>query len=117
MCPNDFQAESAGTKTAGVDLGIYNFATVSYNGEQAHLYPGNVLKEDEYCFQKELSKCDDSSSRKATRLQEKRSARRTHYIHAVTIDIIQYCVEKNIGTFRVGNPKHIREDENGDPRD
>lgn len=117
VCRHEFQAESAGTKTAGVDLGICNFAAVSYNSEQAHLYPGNALKEDEYYFAKELAKCNDSSSRKATRLQEKRSARRSHYIHAVTTDIIRHCVEKNIGTLRVGNPKYIREDENGVPRD
>jgi len=117
VCEHEFQAESPGEKTAGVDLGIVNFAAVSINGEQAHLYPGNAFKEDEYYFAKQIAKCNDSASRKATRLQDKRRARRVHYIHAVTKHIIEQCVAAGVGTLRVGNPKHIREDADGEPRD
>ena len=31
--------------------------------------------------------------------------------------IIETCVENTVGTLRVGNPKYIREDADGEPRD
>nr|WP_245180913.1 transposase [Halomicroarcula amylolytica] len=52
-------AQRPGNKSAGADLGICNFAAVSYSTEEADLYPSNRLKRDEYYFPKEITKCDD----------------------------------------------------------
>ena len=41
-----------GDRVAGIDLGICNFAAVAV-GDDALLYPGGALKEDDYYFQKE----------------------------------------------------------------
>jgi putative transposase len=108
-------AVSPGDSVAGIDLGICNVAAVSF-GDEALLYPGGALKEDEYYLLKERAKCDDSASRKSCHLDEKRTARRTHFLHTLSKDIIAECVERRIGTLVVGKLAGIRDDENGDPK-
>ncbi len=106
-------ADPPGDSVAGIDLGICNFATVSY-GDEAMLYPGGALKEDEYYFAKKRAETDDSASREARRLDHKRTDRRTHFLHTLSKDIVAECVERGVGTIVVGDLTGIREDENGD---
>ncbi|PSP56685.1 transposase, partial [Halobacteriales archaeon QH_7_66_36] len=91
------------------DLGICNFAAVAV-GDDALLYPGGALKEDDYYFQKERAKCDDSDSQKARRLDRKRDERRAHFFYAVSTDIVAECAARNVGTIVVGDLSGIRED-------
>ena len=105
VCKHEIEADSPGDKTAGIDLGISNFAAVSYSTGDHELYPGNALKTDERYFAKEIAKCNSSRSNKALRLRKKRSERRSHYLHAVTKHIVTECVERGIGTIAVGNSK------------
>ena len=117
VCKHEIKAESPGDKTAGIDLGISNFAAVSYSTGDHELYPGNALKTDERYFGREIAKCNSSRSNKALRLRRKRSERRAHYMHAVTRHMINECVERGVGTIAVGNLRGIREDdETGEPR-
>jgi len=51
VCRTTIDPEPPGDEVAGVDLGICNFAAVSFGGESV-LYPGGALKEDEYYFTK-----------------------------------------------------------------
>jgi putative transposase len=104
-----------GDRVAGIDLGICNLATVSY-GDEAVLYPGGALKEDEYYFAKKRAETDDSTSREARRLDRKRTARRTHFLHTLSKDIVAECLERNVGTIVVGDLGGIREDEDGNAR-
>jgi putative transposase len=108
--------ESPGNGMAGIDLGICNFAAVSF-GDESVLYPGGALKEDEYYFLKKTAACDDPSSREARRVAQKRTARRTHFLHTAAADIIAECRDRNVGTLIVGKLAGIRDDENGDPKD
>jgi putative transposase len=110
VCQHEIEAEPPGDETAGVDLGISNFAAVSYSTGDHELYPGNALKTDERYFAKEIAKCNSSRSNKALRLRRKRSERRSHYLHAVTKHIVAECVERGVGTIAVGNLEGIRED-------
>jgi putative transposase len=107
--------ESPGNRTAGIDLGICNLVTVSY-GDEAVLYPGGALKEDEYYFLKKRAETDDSASREAKRLDTKRTDRRTHFLHTLSKDIVAECVERGVGTIVVGKLAGIRDDENGTPK-
>ena len=102
-----------GTESAGVDLGICNFAAVAYSTEEADLYPGNRLKQDGYYFPKEIAKCDDSGGDRATRLYHKWSERRTHFFHSLAKHIVQRCVERDVGRINVGDLEGVRKDENG----
>jgi len=116
VCRKTIDPDPPGDKTAGVDLGICNFAAVSFGGDSV-LYPGGALKEDEYHFAKKKAECDDSSSREAARLDRKRTDRRTHFLHALSKDIVAECVERGVGTVAVGDLGGIREDgETGDAR-
>ena len=81
VCRTVIDPEPPGDEVASVDLGIYNFAAVSFGGESA-LYPGGALKEDEYYFTKKKAQCDDSSSHEAARLDRARTGCRTHFSHA-----------------------------------
>jgi len=118
VCKDKIETPTApGTETAGIDLGICNFATVAYSTEDADLYPGNRLKQDGYYFSKRLARCDDSGSEQATRLNQKKSARRTHYFHTLSKHIVERCVDEGIGTIVVGDLSDIREDEeNGESK-
>jgi putative transposase len=111
VCTHEPAAEPPGEETAGVDLGIVNVAAVSYSTGDTELYPGHALREDEYYLQKELAKCTDSTSRRATRLQETRSGRRAHYLHTITTDIIDTCVDRGVGELFVGDLHGIRDED------
>jgi putative transposase len=116
VCRHDIDVpESSGNSVAGIDLGICNFAAISF-GDESLLYPGGALKEDEYYFLKEKATCDDASSRAARRLDQKRTGRRTHFLHTMSSDIIAECLDRNVGTLIVGKLAGIREDENGDTK-
>ena len=114
ICKDEIETPDApGTETAGIDLGISNFAAVAYSTEESELYPGNRLKQDGYYFPKEIANCDDSSGDKATRLHAKWSERRTHFFHSLAKHIVERCVEKGVGRINVGDLEGVREDEAG----
>jgi len=114
VCKHEVETPDApGTETAGVDLGICNFAAVAYSTEDADLYPGNRLKQDGYYFPKEIAKCDDSDGEEATRLHAKWSERRTHFLHSLAKHIVEKCTEKGVCRINVGKLAGVREDENG----
>jgi putative transposase len=117
VCKHEIEAESFGDETAGIDLGISNFAAIAYSTGDHELYPGNALKTDERYFAKEIAKCNSSRSNEALRLRRKRSERRSHYLHAVTRHIVTECVEHGVGMVAVGNLEGIRENgDTGEPR-
>ncbi|TKX50323.1 transposase [Halorubrum sp. ASP121] len=117
VCKDEIETPDApGTESAGVDLGICNFAAVAYSTEEADLYPGNRLKQDGYYFPKELAKCDDSGGERATRLHKKWSERRTHFFHALAKHIVERCIENDVGRINVGKLAGVREDENGESK-
>ena len=107
-------SESPGEQTVGVDLGITNFAALAYEDGHSELYPLNCLKQDDYYFSKRIARCDDSNSEQATRLNHKKSERRTHYFHTLSKHIVERCVEDGIGTIVIGDLSDIREDEESD---
>ena len=103
--------DAPGEKTVGVDLGINNFAALAYEDGHSELYPLNCLKQDDYYFSKRIAQCDNSNSEQATRLNHKKSARRTHYFHTLSKHIVQRCVDEEVGTIVVGDLFGIREGE------
>jgi len=117
VCKDEIETPDApGNETAGIDLGISNFAAVAYSTEDADLYPGNRLKQDGYYFPKEIAKCDDSGSERATQLHKKWSERRTHFFHSLAKHIVDQCVEKSVGRINVGELENVREDEDGESK-
>jgi len=117
VCKDEIETPTApGNETAGIDLGISNFAAVAYSTEDADLYPGNRLKQDGYYFPKEIAKCDNSGGERATRLHHKWSERRTHFFHSLAKHIVQRCVEKSVGRINVGDLEGVRKDEDGDSK-
>ena len=105
-------ADSSGEKTAGVDLGICNTAAVSV-GDETLLYPGNALKEDAHYFRQEEydTEGENGPSTHAEWARQKKSRRQTHYLHALSKDIVDQCADRGVETIAVGHPKDIRADE------
>jgi transposase len=117
VCKHEVETPDApGSGTAGIDLGVCNFAGVSYSTEDAELYPGNRLKQDGYYFPKEIAQYDDSGGQEVTRLHHKWSERRTHFFHSLAKHIVEQCVERGVGRINVGKLAGIREDENGNSK-
>ena len=110
VCRVEIDPDPSGDEVAGVDLGICNLAAVSF-GDEGVLYPGGALKEDEYWFHKKRAECDDSASAEAERLDRKRTERRSHFLHALSKDIIERCAERSVGTIVVGDLSGIRDGE------
>ena len=114
VCTDEVETpEAPGNETAGVDLGICNFAAVAYSTDEADLYPGNRLKQDGYYFPKEIAKCDDSGGDRATRLHHKWSERRTHFFHSLAKHIVQRCIEKGVGRINIGDLNGVRKNADG----
>jgi putative transposase len=105
-------ADSSGEKTAGVDLGICNTAAVSV-GDESLLYPGNALKEDAHYFRQEEydTEGETGPSAHAEWARRKKSRRQTHFLHALSKDIVEQCADRDVETIAVGHPKDIRADE------
>ena len=117
VCTDEVETPDApGNETAGVDLGICNFAAVAYSTDEADLYPGNRLKQDGYYFPKEIAKCDDSGGDRATRLHHTWSERRTHFFHSLAKHIVQRCIEKGVGRINIGDLDGVREDADGESK-
>ncbi len=112
VCRHEIDSDPPGEGVAGIDLGISNIAAVTF-GDEGVLYPGGALKEDEYWFQKRRANCDDAASKEATRLDRKRTERRSHFLHALSKDIVAECVERGVGTIVVGDLGGIRGGEDG----
>jgi putative transposase len=110
VCRHEIDPDPPGESVAGIDLGISNVAAVSFGGDGV-LYPGGALKEDDYWFQKERAKCDDTTSEEADRLDRKRTERRSHFLHTLSKDIVAECVERGVGTIVVGDLSGIRDGE------
>ena len=104
--------DAPGENTAGVDLGICNTVAISV-GDETLLYPGNALKEDAHYFRHEEydTEGENGPSNHAEWARQKKSRRQDHFLHALSTDIVQQCVERDVGTIGIGHPKHIREDE------
>jgi len=117
VCKDEIEMPNApGNETAGIDLGICNFAAVAYSTEEADLYPGNRLKQDGYYFPKEIASCDDSAGEEATRLHHKWSERRTHFFHSLAKHIVERCVENEVGRINIGKLAGVREDDSGESK-
>ena len=110
VCHTTIDLEPPGDEVADVDLRICNFATVSFGGESL-LYLGSELKENEYYFTKKKTKCEDSSSHEATRLDRMQTGRRTHFLHSLSKAIVAECVEQCVRTRVVGDLGGIRKDD------
>ncbi|MDT3437958.1 transposase [Haloarcula sp. 1CSR25-25] len=109
-------SENNAEKTAGIDLGICNFAALAFEQQESELYPLNCLKQDDYYFSKQIARCDDSSSEEATRLNGKKSNRRKHNFHTLSKHIVERCVDENVGVIAIGDLSGIREDEDGEAK-
>jgi len=112
ICTHEIETpEPPGAETAGIDLGICNFAAVAYSTDEDDLYPGNRLKQDGYYFPKEIATCDDAGSNRASRLHHTWSERRTHFFHSLAKHIVERCVQQGVGRITIGDLEGVREDD------
>jgi len=111
------ESDSPGDGTAGVDLGISNIAAVSF-GDETVLFPGGWLKESKHYYKQVEYECEGENglSDRARRAKRKLRRKRNHFYHTLSKQIIAECVERGVGTLRVGDLSGIRTEDNGDGR-
>ena len=82
-------------------------------GDETLLYPGNALKEDAHYFRQQEydTEGEHGPSDHADWARQKKSRRQEHFLHALSKDIVEQCVDRDVGRIAVGHPKNIREDE------
>jgi len=120
VCNIEIPTEDApGDNTAGIDLGICQYASVAYDDGDTTLYPGNVLKQDKHYFT-----CDEydtegenGPSRRALRARQKLSRRKSHFLHSLASHLVERFIEHEIGHVAIGKLTGIRENENCESRD
>jgi len=115
------QSEFGGGKTAAIDLGINNLATVVFTDRSAILCNGKPLKSINQYYNKRLgelkSKQDLSGSKRKTtnrikRLHTKRSNKIKDYMHKVSREITNQLVSGGVTTLIVGYNKGWKQDVN-----
>ncbi|MGL4503488.1 MAG: RNA-guided endonuclease InsQ/TnpB family protein [Planktothrix sp.] len=105
-------------KIAGVDIGLNNLATVTFN--QADLKPllvnGKPLKSINQFFNKEKAKYQsllgDKSSHRIQRLCTKRGFKVDDYLHKASRLIIDYLLSNQVGTLVIGKNPNWKQDIN-----
>jgi putative transposase len=127
VCIEIPQAEQApGTVQATVDLGEIHLAAVTTNSEQALIVTGRGIRSLKRQRKKQLrqlakkqSRCQKHSRRwrklqRATNKVCKRSQRRIRDLrHKATRQVIDFCVDNQVGTLFIGNPDGVRNRDNG----
>jgi len=111
VCEHEIAAESPGDTVAGVDLGICNVAAVAFP-DDAVLYPGNRLREDKHYFQQDEygTEGEAGPSNRALWARWKLERRKTHFLHALSKDIVERCADRGVGTLVVGDPSGADEE-------
>ncbi len=127
VCVEVEQRENApGDKHAAVDLGQIHLAAVTTNTGKAMIVTGRgirTLKRQRTMqvrtITKKQSKCKKYSRRwkKLQRAKNKLSRRAERRIrnqrHQATRKVINFCIERNVGTLFIGNPHGVRNRDSG----
>lgn len=127
VCVEVPQAEQApGAAQATVDLGEIHLAAVTTNTGKALIVTGRGIRSLKRQRQKQLgqlakkqSRCTKFSRRwkKLQRAKNKMCRRHERRIrdqrHKATRQVIDFCIEKQVGTVFIGNPHGVRNQETG----
>ena len=127
VCVEVPQAETApGTNRATVDLGEIHLAAVSTNTSKALIVSGRGIRSLKRQRNQRLGKLTKKQSRckkysrrwkKLQRAKNKlcrRSERRIRDLrHKATRQVIDFCVEQQVGTVYIGNPHGVRNRDSG----
>jgi putative transposase len=127
VCVEIPQAEDApGDKHATVDLGQIHLAAVTTNTGKAMIVTGRGIRSlkrqrtmQNRTITKKQSKCKKYSRRwkKLQRAKNKLSRRAERRIrnqrHQATRKVINFCVERQVGTLFIGNPCGVRKQDKG----
>jgi putative transposase len=108
-------------KTAAIDLGINNLATLVFTDREPIIYNGKPLKSVNQYYNKQLaelkSKQDLSGSKRKTtnkikRLHTKRNNKVKDYMHKVSREITSQLVSNGVTTLVIGYNKSWKQDVN-----
>lgn len=98
----------------GIDLGVNNLCAITSNDKPlSYVVNGRPLKSVNQYYNKKLSelksqleKCNKrNTSKKTQRLTMKRNNKVNHYLHCVSKQLIDFCIENNIEKIVIGHNK------------
>jgi putative transposase len=113
---------NTGVYACGIDIGVNNLVALIDNKNSCLLYKGEIIKSCNQYFNKEkarltsaLSKCQNTDYRNTKRLlqlSKKRDAYIKDYMHKVSKDIVNHCINNDIGTIVIGKNKEWKQNIN-----
>ena len=113
---------NASVYTCGIDIGVNNLVALIDNKNSCLLYKGEIIKSCNQYFNKEkarltsaLSKCqntDYKNTKRLLQLSKKREAYIKDYMHKVSKDIVNHCINNDIGTIVIGKNKEWKQNFN-----
>lgn len=122
MIETEVEENEQGKYVASIDLGVDNVAALVTNEGHSYLYKGGIIKAINQKYNKDKAhytsvlqkqtKKDRVSSARLTNLNKKRYFQLKDYFHKMSKDILQKCVEHNVGTLVVGEIKNWKQEVN-----
>lgn len=103
---------------AAIDLGIDNLATVTSNVSKAYIINGKPLKSINHFYNKRKAKLQSQltdkqyTSKRITKLTNKRNRRVKDYMHNASAYIINQLVKDDIHTLIIGKNNHWKQETN-----
>lgn len=108
------EMKSDNQRYIGIDLGLDNFVAIASNCSQAIIINGKGLKSQNKYFndkidkrKSQLGKCQKKqySSNKLEKLWYKRQCVMENFLHKVSREIVNYCLDNNINKVVIGHNK------------
>ena len=106
----------------GIDIGVNNLVALVDNRNSCLLYKGEIIKSCNQYFNKEkarlvsaLTKCQKvtyCNTKRLLQLSEKRDSFIKDYMHKVSKDIINHCLDNDIGTIVIGKNNEWKQNSN-----
>lgn len=106
-------------RIAGIDLGMYNFITMSNNiGEQPIVIKGGVIKSINQYYNRKKAKLQSELmtnnkkywSNQLQKLTNKRYEKIKYQMHCISKYVVDYCVLHNIDTLVIGHSKKWKQE-------
>ena len=109
---NELTLKNDNGKYASIDLGVNNFATVSFNFRRGFIINGRPLKSTNQFYNKKKATLNNFKSNKAKSLNRKRNNKIFDYLHKASRFIMNQLVSNHVNTLIIGKNDGWKQDVN-----
>lgn len=119
---DDIKLKENNGRYVSIDLGICNLATIYDNKGNSFIISGNTYQNTLYYYNKKIAhyqsilrkqtKDEHATSKRLSKLYEKKKSIISYIIHASTKKIVNYCVSNDVTKVIIGDITGIRKNKN-----